>query len=130
MLYRGPGSAHVIRHHGPFLKDKDILNVTKFWSDQAEPVFDETILNQFNGSEGDGTGFAESIDEEQDERYEEILNWVQTQKEVSASLIQRRFALGYPRAARLIESFERNGIVGPANGSKPRAVLIHNLKEL
>jgi len=133
MLYRGPGSAHVIRHHGPFLKDKDIANVTAFWSEQAEPVFDESVMAQLNSctaSDVEGSGLSDSFEQEQDERYQEIMSWLQTQKEVSASLIQRRFALGYPRAARLIESFERKGIVGPANGSKPRAVLIHNLKEL
>jgi S-DNA-T family DNA segregation ATPase FtsK/SpoIIIE len=115
------------------LKDKDIANITSFWSEQAEPVFDESVLAQLNGnsvSDIDGSESSGTSDEEQDERYQEIVNWLQTQKEVSASLIQRRFALGYPRAARLIESFERNGIVGPANGSKPRSVLIHNLKEL
>lgn len=131
MLYRGPGSSHVIRHHGPFLKDKDISNTTEFWSDQAEPTFDPQLLSVLNGSESDGGGTGyESLDDDQDNRYGEIMDWLQTQKEVSASLIQRRFALGYPRAARLMETFERQGVVGPANGSKPRQVLIHNLREL
>lgn len=130
MLYRGPGSSHVIRHHGPFLKDQDIANITEFWSDQSEPIFDDAILAQINGTDSENSGYSESFDEEQDVKYQEIVHWMQSQKEVSASLIQRRFGLGYPRAARLIESFERNGIVGPANGSKPRSVLIHNLSEL
>lgn len=131
MLYRGPGSAHVIRHHGPFLKDKDIQAVTEAWADQAEPVFDPNILNLLNGSESSETTGSMELDEEgQDDKYTEIMDWLQTQKEVSASLIQRRFALGYPRAARLVESFERHGVVGPANGSKPRQVLINNLKQL
>jgi len=130
MLYRGPGSAHVVRHHGPFLKDRDIISVTKSWSDQSEPTFDETILSQLTVSEQGDSGSLEANDDEQDDKYQDIMTWMQTQKEVSASLIQRRFALGYPRAARLIETFERNGVVGPANGSKPRSVLIHNLREL
>ena len=61
---------------------------------------------------------------EHDERYDEILSWVSSQKAVSASLLQRKFSLGYPRAARMVEIFEKEGVVGPANGSKPRPVLI------
>ncbi len=130
MLYRGPGSAHVIRHHGPFLKDDDIKKITQFWSDQGEPDFSVTHLNEeANKANGSDSNFGLACDD-QDERHGEVLDWIQTQKEVSASLIQRRFALGYPRAARLIESFEKEGVVGPANGSKPRTVLIHNLREL
>lgn len=134
MLYRGPGSSAVVRHHGPFLKDTDIHAVTKFWADQAGPEFDAAALKALEGndssggpSEGEGGSFD---DESRDDKYDEILNWVQTQKEVSASLIQRKFQLGYPRAARMIETFERGGIVGPANGSKPRQVLIHDLTSL
>lgn len=129
MLYRGPGSAHVIRHHGPYLKDQDIQNITHFWSEQSEPQYDPEILRSLEGQDS-SSSFDSNLNEEQDERYSEVINWLQSQKEVSASLIQRRFALGYPRAARLIENFERNGVVGPANGSKPRQVLIHNLKDL
>ena len=62
-----------------------------------------------------------------DERYDEIVAWVASQKEVSASLLQRKFRLGYPRAARMIEIFEVEGVVGPANGSKPRQVLVREL---
>ncbi|MCC6276896.1 MAG: hypothetical protein IT289_03150, partial [Oligoflexia bacterium] len=53
--------------------------------------------------------------------------WVSSQKEVSASLIQRRFRFGYPKAARLIEMLEQEGVVGPSNGSKPRVVLAQRL---
>lgn len=133
MLYRGPGSSAIVRHHGPFLKDTDIKDSTKFWSDQAPPEYDSSAMQALEGSSGDGSVGGEAGDfseETQDDRYDEIIGWLQTQKEVSASLIQRRFQLGYPRAARLIETFERQGVVGPANGSKPRQVLIHNLKDL
>jgi S-DNA-T family DNA segregation ATPase FtsK/SpoIIIE len=56
--------------------------------------------------------------------YDQILAWVASQKTVSTSALQRRFNLGYPRASRLIDTFEREGVVGPANGSKPRQVLV------
>ncbi len=137
MLFLAPGVSKPMRHHGPFLKDQEINGVAKFWSDQAEPEFDPLAMKALDGfaggggADGDfagasGEGFD---DQEYDERYDEILSWAADQKEVSASLIQRKFRLGYPRAARIIEIFEKEGVVGPANGSKPRQVLVNSLRE-
>jgi DNA segregation ATPase FtsK/SpoIIIE, S-DNA-T family len=82
------------------------------------------------GGEGEDAGFGDEDGEnEYDERYDEILSYVSNMKEVSASLLQRKFKLGYPRAARMIEIFEREGVVGPANGSKPRTVLVSSYQE-
>jgi S-DNA-T family DNA segregation ATPase FtsK/SpoIIIE len=64
---------------------------------------------------------------ESEEDYDEVVSFVASQKEVSASLLQRRFRFGYPKAARLIEIMECEGVVGPANGSKPRQVLLNKL---
>jgi DNA segregation ATPase FtsK/SpoIIIE, S-DNA-T family len=133
MLVITGGSSKAIRHHGPYLKESEINDVAKFWSDQGEPEFDQLAMRALEGGpsasgggaeagtdyDGDSTG-----EDEYDERYDEILSWAGGQKAISASLIQRRFKLGYPRAARLIELFEKEGVVGPANGSKPRAVLV------
>lgn len=135
MLYKSPGGSNLIRHHGPYLKDSEINAVAKFWSDQAEPEFDPSIIKAIESSTsmepGDGSaGGGEYGDESYDERYDEILSWASQQKEISASLIQRRFQLGYPRAARIVETFEREGVVGPSNGSKPRQVLVQNLNNL
>lgn len=135
MLFLAPGVGKPTRHHGPYLSDKEISNVVSFWSKQAEPEFDAVGLKALDGFAGEsgadvgGAGAEGSSHEEYDERYDEILSWAADQKEVSASLIQRKFRLGYPRAARLIELFEREGVVGPANGSKPRAVLVSSLKD-
>ncbi|AZZ35356.1 cell division protein FtsK [Bdellovibrio sp. qaytius] len=133
MLYSA-GADKSTRHHGPFLKENEINTVAKFWADQGEPEFDALAMraleggpsqSSFAGMNGEGAEFAGAdADEEYDEKYDEILSWAATQKAISASLIQRRFKLGYPRAARMIEVFEREGVVGPANGSKPRAVLV------
>lgn len=133
MLYSA-GADKSTRHHGPFLKETEINAVAKFWSDQGEPEFDAIAMraleggptqSSFAGMNGEGAEFAGGdMDEDYDEKYDEILSWAATQKAISASLIQRRFKLGYPRAARMIEVFEREGVVGPANGSKPRAVLV------
>ncbi len=138
MLYKSPGGSSLIRHHGPFLKDSEINDIAKFWGGQAEPEYDPGAMKAMEaassgggdlGSDG-GAGGGEFGDEQYDERYDEILSWASTQKEISASLIQRRFQLGYPRAARIVETFEREGVVGPANGSKPRQVLVNNLNAL
>lgn len=135
MLFQAPGIGKPTRHHGPYMKDTEIANVVKHWSDQAEPEYDPLAMKALEGfagggdsesSESDADGFG---DAEYDERYDEILSWASAQKEISASLIQRKFRLGYPRAARMIEVFEKEGVVGPANGSKPRQVLVSNYSE-
>ncbi len=137
MLFVAGGSGKSVRHHGPYLKETEINAVAKFWSDQAEPEYDPLIMRaleggptqgSFPGASGEGAEYGGEFggDEDFDEKYDEILSWAATQKAISASLIQRRFKLGYPRAARLIETFEKEGVVGPANGSKPRAVLVNS----
>ncbi len=134
MLVISAGTSKAIRHHGPYLKESEINAVAKFWSDQAEPEYDPIAMRALEGTTaagasaggGDLDGDLGSTDDEYDERYDEILAWASEQKAISASLIQRRFKLGYPRAARLIELFEKEGVVGPSNGSKPRAVLVNS----
>ena len=65
------------------------------------------------------------LTEAEDQKYEEIFHYVSDLKEISASHLQRKYGLGYPRAARLIDRLEEEGIIGPARGSKAREVLIH-----
>ena len=142
MLFLAGGAGKSVRHHGPYLKESEINAIAEFWSSQGEPEFDSMVLRALEGNSGqqmslggggvgtDGFSGEDDLglgsDEDYDERYDEILAWAGAQKAISASLIQRRFKLGYPRAARLIELFEREGVVGPANGSKPRAVLVNS----
>ncbi len=137
MLYLAPGVSKPLRHHGPWVTDQEIQDVCAFWTNQAEPEFDPLAMRALEGSSVGGAGmgedsgddFGSSGDEmENDQRYDEILAYVATLKEVSASHIQTRFRLGYPRAARLIEVFEQQGVVGPSSGSKKRQVLINELK--
>lgn len=134
MLFLAPGVAKPERHHGPYLSEEEIGRVMENWKSQGEPEYDAVAMKAIEGSgggfdvdagAGNGEGedpFAE--DDIKDEKYDEVLGWVANQKEVSASFLQRKFKLGYPRAARMIETFEREGVVGPANGSKPRQVLV------
>lgn len=134
MLYKSPGGSSLVRHHGPYLKDSEVTDVAKFWADQAEPEYDLSAMKAMEANSGvsaegsDGEG--DFGDDQYDDRYDEILSWASAQKEISASLIQRRFQLGYPRAARIVETFEREGVVGPSNGSKPRQVLVNDLSRL
>lgn len=141
MLFLSPGVSKPQRHHAPWLTNEEIEKVVKTWSDQAEPQYDELAMRALEGGSADaeggafngGTGafaggeFGEEAGH--DEMYDHILAWVSSQKTVSASLIQRKFGLGYPRASRLIDQFENQGVVGPSNGSKPRQVLIQPMPE-
>lgn len=135
MLFLAPGVSKPLRHHGPYLSDKEISEVVNFWSAQGEPEYDQFGLKALDGIGMDNSGESEggsgggSFEEEHDEMYDQILAWTAEQKDVSASLLQRKFRLGYPRAARMIELFEKEGVVGPANGSKPRQVLINGYKD-
>lgn len=131
-LFLAPGVSKPQRHHAPWVTEAEIQKIIQFWADQGEPQYDVVAMRALEGSgggfdlSGDGEG-GDGLDgdaTEKDDKYDEVLAWVSTQKAVSASLLQRKFALGYPRAARMIETFEKEGVVGPANGSKPRQVLI------
>ena len=129
MLYLAPGVIKPQRHHGPWLTEEEINSVMDFWSEQSDPDYDMGAMKLL---EGNGGGYSLDVSDNEDdelspegeERYDEILSWVSGQKNVSASLLQRKFRLGYPRAARMIEIFEAEGVVGPPNGSKPRDVLV------
>jgi S-DNA-T family DNA segregation ATPase FtsK/SpoIIIE len=139
MLFLAPGVSKPERHHGPYLSEEEISAVVETWKVQAEPEYDLVAMRAIEGSGGgfdaDGPGSGDGgqfdglggDDEYQDDRYDEILAWIASQKDVSASLLQRKFRLGYPRAARMIEIFEKEGVVGPANGSKPRLVLVREM---
>jgi DNA segregation ATPase FtsK/SpoIIIE, S-DNA-T family len=130
MLFLAPGVAKPERHHGAWLSEDEITRVTEFWANQAEPQYDVNAIKALDNmsSEGGGEmGEDGELNPETEERYDEILSYVSQLTEVSASLLQRKFRLGYPRAARMIEIFEKEGVVGPPNGSKPRLVLVNKL---
>ena len=131
LLFLAPGVSKPQRHHAPWLTNDEIEKLVVHWRDQGNPAYDELAMRALDGGEessggayagGGGDGFGDHDGE--DEMYDQILAWVASQKTVSTSALQRRFNLGYPRASRLIDNFEREGVVGPANGSKPRQVLV------
>lgn len=134
MLYLAPGVNKPSRHHGPYLSDREVNDVVQFWSKQSKPEFDPVGVKMLEGPAGGnldgGDGGLSGVFTEDDagEEYDHIVRWTSEQKSVSASLLQRRFQIGYPKAARFIELMENQGIVAGANGSKPRAVLVSSFK--
>ncbi len=128
MLILPPTSAHLERVHGAYVSDADIQKVVAHLRKQGKPVYDESILKPREEDGEDGGGAAE--EEYADEMYDQCLALVSDMRQVSVSMLQRKLRLGYNRAARIIERMEREGVVGPANGSKPRDVLIRPVGEM
>ena len=124
MLYLGPGQARPERYHGPFVSEKEVSSVVQFWKRQS-PGNNFYVVKFSSEEKRFRTRESMSLDPEEDQKYEEVFSYVSELKEVSASHLQRRYGLGYPRAARLIDRLEEKGVVGPARGSKPREVLGH-----
>ncbi len=118
MLLLPPGSSKLQRIHGAYVSEVEIKRIADFLKAQAEPEYDESILE---GADDDEPGLLD--DEEVDPKYDEAIQVVAEARMASTSLIQRRLRIGYNRAARMIERMEREGIVGPGDGSKPREVL-------
>jgi S-DNA-T family DNA segregation ATPase FtsK/SpoIIIE len=122
MLFIPPGSARLIRLHGPLVTEVEATRIVTFLKKQAKPLYDETVTkDEAEGGQGGLPGGAAS---EQDPAYNEAVRLAVQQGQISVSHIQRRLKLGYARAARLVDMMEQNGIVGPADGSKPREVLV------
>jgi S-DNA-T family DNA segregation ATPase FtsK/SpoIIIE len=115
MLFLSPGLGRLQRLHGPFVSEGEIKRIVEFLKQQGTPTYQEEILE-----EKEEEGNSEDID---DEKYKEAVEFVMEKGEASISMVQRRFRVGYNRAARIIERMETEGIVGPSDGVKPREVL-------
>lgn len=122
MLFLPQGENTPIRVQGTFISDEEIKAVVDYTISQQKARYDETLL--MDEEELHATTMTESKDDYDEPLYNEIVEFVVTQGKASASLLQRRFRLGYNRAARCIDLLEERGIVGPNNGSKPREVLV------
>lgn len=124
MLYKPMGENVPIRIQGNFISDDEIERVIAYVSKEQVAQYDESITkaNSSSGSSGEGPGGGGTDDD--DPLYNEIVDFCIESGKVSASLLQRRFRLGYNRAARIVDLLEERGIIGPANGSKPREVLV------
>jgi len=118
MLFIPPGSSKMMRLHGPYVTVEETAEIVKHLKFQAQPVYNQTILEDSSEQ-----GEQPELDQEVDEMYDEAVRIVVEMGKASTSTLQRRLRLGYGRAARLIDMMERDGIVGAADGSKPREVL-------
>ncbi|MFZ5470208.1 MAG: DNA translocase FtsK 4TM domain-containing protein [Myxococcota bacterium] len=126
MLIMPPTSAHLQRVHGAFVSETEIKRAVDHLKAQGKPVYDESILKA-REEESEGGG---EEDELSDELYDQALAAVSEMRTVSISMLQRKMRIGYNRAARMIERMERDGVVGPADGAKPREVLIRPVGEM
>ena len=123
MLYMPIGSSNAHRVQGVFITDDEVKRITDYCSSEAVPMYDDSFirLEGVNDGEGGIGGVAGAAD---DPMYDEIRDYVIEVQKASTSLLQRRFGIGYNRAARMIDLLEEKGIIGPAQGSKPREVYI------
>jgi S-DNA-T family DNA segregation ATPase FtsK/SpoIIIE len=126
MLLMPPTSANMVRVHGAFVSETEIKRAVDHLKAQGKPVYDESILKPREEDLGDPG----AEDELSDELYDQALAVVSEMRQVSISMLQRKMRIGYNRAARMIERMERDGIVGPADGAKPRDVLLRPLGEM
>jgi DNA segregation ATPase FtsK/SpoIIIE, S-DNA-T family len=131
MLYLPSGSARVHRLHAPLVTEKEIAAVVEFWKAQGAAEYQQQFLEAPAEEHGDGTHSSSEVGsaggvsngEEDDPLYQDAVKLVVEFGKASTSLLQRRLRIGYGRAAHLIDLMEQDGIVGAADGPKPREVL-------
>ena len=125
MLYLPNGETSPRRIQGVFIKDEEVNNICAFVKSQALPKYDDAFI-QLKDLQNQGN---EAGNVTADPLYEEVKRFVIASRKASTSLIQRKFSVGYSRAARLMDVLEANGIIGPSRGSKPREILVQNTLE-
>ncbi len=122
MLFLPPGTSRLMRLHAPYVSEKETADIVKFWKDQGQAEYVEGFLESpkdertaVEGSSGD--------QDDDDPMFDDAVRLVFEFGKASTSLLQRRLRVGYGRAAHLIDLMERDGLVGPADGSRPRELL-------
>ena len=127
MLYLPAGSARLHRIHGPLVTEDEITSVCDFWREQAQAKYQEELLaapkDENDKTEGTHEDAADGGEDVDDDLYQDAIRVVCDAGRASTSTLQRRLRIGYGRAARLIDLMEKDGIVGPPDGTKPREVL-------
>jgi S-DNA-T family DNA segregation ATPase FtsK/SpoIIIE len=118
MLFMPPGTSRLKRVHGAYVSEEEVSRVVEFLKEQGAPEYEPGILEmQERDKEGEETG-------DRDEKWQDAVELVAETRNASISMLQRRLRIGYNRAARIIETMEKEGLVGPADGVKPREVYI------
>jgi S-DNA-T family DNA segregation ATPase FtsK/SpoIIIE len=124
MLLLPPGTAKLQRIHGAFISEEEVSAVVDFLKSQKPPDYIDEVTAKPEADDDENGG-----ETEYDEHYDNAVALVTRTRQASISMIQRHLRIGYNRAARIIETMEREGVVGPADGAKPREVLARNLDE-
>ena len=117
MLFLPPGSARLTRIHGAYVTEQEIARLTSYLRKTGKPAYDESV-----GKTERTADTTEAFD--RDELFDEAARFILQSGQASTSMLQRRFRIGFSRAGRLIDLMERDGIIGPADGSKPREILV------
>jgi S-DNA-T family DNA segregation ATPase FtsK/SpoIIIE len=120
MLFLPPGTAKLQRIHGAYVSEEEVAKVIEFLKAQKAPEYDHEVI------ESPEPDKSENGEQDYDERYDEAVALVTKTGQASISMVQRHLRIGYNRAARMIEVMEKEGIVGPSDGVKPREVLVGN----
>jgi S-DNA-T family DNA segregation ATPase FtsK/SpoIIIE len=119
MLFLPPGTSRLQRLHGPFVSEKEIVELVTFLRSQRRPEFDDSLVAETNESEERA-----GTDEDVDEMFDHAVEIVAETRNASISYVQRRLKIGYNRAARIVEQMEAQGMIGPQLGTRPREVFI------
>jgi S-DNA-T family DNA segregation ATPase FtsK/SpoIIIE len=123
MLFLPPGTSRLQRLHAPFVTEKETAAVVEFWKNQGEAEYVQGFLESPRDEKGRDLDAEPDSSDDNDDLFEDAVRLVLEFGKASTSLLQRRLRIGYGRAAHLIDMMERDGIVGPADGSKPREIL-------
>jgi S-DNA-T family DNA segregation ATPase FtsK/SpoIIIE len=118
LLFLPPGTSRLKRIHGAFVSDAEVARVVEFLKAQQAPEFESGILEMQEKDVEEGEMG------EKDEKWDAAVELVAETRNASISMLQRRLRIGYNRAARIIETMENEGIIGPSDGLKPREVYI------
>jgi S-DNA-T family DNA segregation ATPase FtsK/SpoIIIE len=123
MLFLPPGTAKLQRIHGAYISEGELNQIIEFLKKQDKPEYDQqvTAVQPEQAAE-------ERAEDEYDERYDDAIELVVRTRQASISMVQRHLRIGYNRAARIIEKMEREGVVGPSDGVKPREVLVSSFE--
>ncbi len=124
MLFLPPGAGKLQRIHGAYISEAEVARITDFLRAQKPPDYNEEVVAPHKAEKVD------SDEKEYDEKYDDAVALITKTRQASISMVQRHLRVGYNRAARIIEMMEQEGIVGPADGAKPREVLVRSYDDI
>lgn len=124
MLFLPPGSAKLDRAQGAWISDEEVESLVGFCSEQSEQRFEQSVQASIDGGGGGEDGDEDEVSNADEEILQKCIEVIVQEQKASTSLLQRRLRLGYTRAARMVDILEQRGVVGPADGARPREVFL------